>query len=56
MDDISDELKGSGGAKGDQKIIDSKPFKAIKDSSIKNLPSATKLGQPTPTAMRRSVV
>jgi len=55
VDDNSDDLKGSGGTKGDEKLIDSKSFNTLKESNLHKLPSS-KLGQTTPTNMHRSVV
>ena len=49
-------MKGCGGAKVDQKVIDSKTYNAMKDSSIQKISSTTKLGQSTPTNMHRSIV
>ena len=55
VDDNSDDFKGGGGTKGDEKLIDSKSFNTLKESNLHKLPSS-KLGQTTPTNMHRSVV
>ena len=56
LDELSSELKGSGGAKTEQKTIDSKSYSAMKESKKERLSPATKLGQSTPANLHRSVV
>lgn len=56
LEETPNDLKGIGGAKDEKNTIDSKSYNTIKDSNIQKLSSATKLGQPTPTNMHRSVV
>ena len=55
LEDATDDIKGNGGTKGDEKIIDSKSFNTLKENNIQKLPSS-KLSHTTPTNMHRSVV
>ena len=55
LDEIADELKGSGGKHEDKKPVDTKSYTDMKESNI-GLSPATKLGQSTPTNLHRSVV